>query len=273
MEPASRQRVGLVPARYLDNPDIGALELAVLFILCAHANRLGVCWPSQATIAAKAKLDRGTVNRILAKLAALGLVEKGRHPNPRIRACTYRLVGHDALMGDFLDGLDTTAEEAPAATPVVVHDTEHSEQDSLSLRRAGAPRGATICEKQEDGSDAAPVLDETWVPDHADRTFAQVHRGDLEQSDFMLIVQKFTLHYRGRRIADPSSLFRRWLLTERKNHARTNEPNGRRPASHHSDTRRAGRRGDAAPSCSGQARFDAWARAALARQEHFAHVG
>ena len=54
MESASRQRVGLVPARYLDNPEVGALELAVLFILCAHANRLGVCWPSQATIAAKA---------------------------------------------------------------------------------------------------------------------------------------------------------------------------------------------------------------------------
>jgi len=273
MESASRQRVGLVPARYLDNPEVGALELAILFILCAHANRLGVCWPSQATIAAKAKLDRGTVNRILAKLAALGLVEKGRHPNPRIRACTYRLVGHDALMGNFLDGLDNAAEEAAAAIPVVVHDTEHSEQDSLSLKRAGAPEGETICQRQGDGSDAVPTLDETWVPDRADMAFAQIHRADLEQSDLMLIVQKFTLHYRGRRIADPSALFRRWLLTERKNHARTNEPNDRRPASHHDDTRRAGRRGGAAPSCSGQARFDAWARAALARREHFAHVG
>ena len=110
MESACRQRVGLVPARYLDNPEVGALELAVLFILCAHANRLGVCWPSQATIAAKAKLDRGTVNRILAKLAALGLVEKGRHPNPRIRACTYRLVGHETLLGTFSDGTGDAAE-------------------------------------------------------------------------------------------------------------------------------------------------------------------
>ena len=40
MDSVSRQRVGLVSARYLDNSEVGALELAILFVLCTHANRL-----------------------------------------------------------------------------------------------------------------------------------------------------------------------------------------------------------------------------------------
>jgi DNA-binding MarR family transcriptional regulator len=266
MDSASRQRVGLVSARYLDNPEVGALELAILFVLCTHANRLGVCWPSQATIAARTKLDRGTVNRVLAKLVALNLVEKGHHPNPRIRTCTYRLVGHETLMEDFLNGLDSSAEEAG----VDVSDTEHSEQDSLSLKRASAPRGDKNFVDHSRAADEPVPLDDNWGPDPADLAFAQTHRPDLAQSDLILIAQKFALHYRGRQVADPSALFRRWLLTEKKNHARIDCPDSHRSSSRHDDVRRTGR---AAPVCSGQARFDAWARAALARRERFAHVG
>jgi DNA-binding MarR family transcriptional regulator len=266
MDSVSRQRVGLVSARYLDNSEVGALELAILFVLCTHANRLGVCWPSQATIAARTKLDRGTVNRVLTKLVALGLVEKGHHPNPRIRTCTYRLVGHDALMEDFLNGLDSSAEEAG----VGVGDTEHSEQDSLSLKRAGAHREDKDLMDQGKAADETAPLDETWDPNPADLAFARIHRPDLTQSDLILIARKFALHYRGRQVADPSALFRRWLLTEKKNHVRIDCPDSRRSSSRHDDVRRTGR---AAPPCSGQARFDAWARAALARRERFAHVG
>jgi DNA-binding MarR family transcriptional regulator len=266
MDSVSRQRVGLVSARYLDNPEVGALELAVLFVLCTHANRLGVCWPSQATIAVRTKLDRGTVNRVLAKLVALGLIEKGHHPNPRIRTCTYRLVGHDALIEDFLVGLDSSAEEVS----VGVGDTEHSEQDSLSLKRAGAHQGGKDFVDQGRAADEAAVLDESWAPDPADLVFAGTHRPDLVQSDLSLIAQKFVLHYRGKHVADPSGLFRRWLLTEKKNHVRIDFPDTRRPSSRHDHVRRTEK---ATPPCSGQARFDAWARAALARRERFAYVG
>jgi DNA-binding MarR family transcriptional regulator len=265
MDSASRQRVGLVSAHYLDNPEVGALELAILFVLCTHADRFGVCWPSQATIAARTKLDRGTVNRVLTKLAALGLVEKAHHPNPRIRTCIYRLVGHNALMENFLNGLDSTAEEAC----VGVGDTEHSEHNSLSLKHAGVHQGGQDSVDQVKVADETAPLDESWVPDAADLAFAKIHRPDLTQSDLILIAQKFVLHYRSKQIADPSALFRRWLLTEKKNHARIDCPDSRRSSSRHSDIRRTGR---AAPPCSGQTRFDAWARAALARREHFAHV-
>jgi DNA-binding MarR family transcriptional regulator len=287
MEHDSKQRVGLVPARYIEHPGVGALELAVLVVLCAHANRQGVCWPSQATIAAKTKLDRGTVNGILAKLVGLELIEKSRHPNPKIRACIYRLVGHQALMADFLNGLDPAAGKPPVEMPIVVGPTEpakgcvgightehvkHSEQESLSLERECAPEGKEVSEDAGPGHDSAAPLSETWVPSIADRTFAQVHRPDLTPDDVALVAQKFALHYRGQLITDPSTLFRRWLLTERKSYVCTDHHTDRRLASHADGTRRTRRRGGATSSCSGQARFDAWAHAALARREHFAHV-
>ena len=60
MEHASKQRVGLVPARYLDHPDVGVLELGVLTVLSIHADRTGLSWPSQTTIATKLKINRST---------------------------------------------------------------------------------------------------------------------------------------------------------------------------------------------------------------------
>src|SRR3954471_11351078 len=162
-----RRRVGLVPAAYHEHPEVGAFELAVLCVLATHANRMGACWPSQGTIAAAVKLDRGTVNRVLAKLVELELVEKTRHPNRRIRCWMYRLVGHEALMEDFLAGLDdgvnerktpasASAEFIPAAplnseasnseplnseASVTENNTEHLEhysEESLSLTREDA---------------------------------------------------------------------------------------------------------------------------------------
>jgi DNA-binding MarR family transcriptional regulator len=276
MERVSRQRVGLVPARYLDHPEVGALELAILLVLCTHANCQGICWPSQATIAAKTKLDRSTVNRILANLVGLGLIEKSRHPNSKIRARTYRLVGHETLMGDFLDGLDHAAEDTLAEVTVAGDNTEHfelPEQESLCLARASAPEREEVFENLgRNQNDAAP-LDTEWIPSLADMMFAQAHRTDLTPRDVALVAQKFVLHYRGQPITDPSALFRRWLLTERKFHARINDRVDHRPAFHADGARGAGGQGGVASSHSSQTRFDAWARAALARREHFTHLG
>lgn len=277
MECRSRQRIGLVPARYLDHPDLGAADLAVLFVLCAHADRHGLCWPSQSTIAVKSKLDRSTVNRILAKLVDLGLIAKGRHPNPRIRTCTYRLAGHEALFRIFSDDLadrlhmsePVPPEEPSAGAAVVQRDTEHLEQQTSSSSGCAGARGEEVF--GTGGADAAgpSVLDDGWAPDPSDLEFASTHRSDLTPEDVALVTRKFLLHHRGKPLTDPSSLFRRWLLTERKTHARSDaSPGSRRPAS-----RPGSPRGDAAPAAGGQARFDAWARAAAERRARYAHHG
>jgi DNA-binding MarR family transcriptional regulator len=206
-----------VPAAYHEHPDIGALELAVLFVLATHANRQGACWPSQGTIATAAKLDRGTVNRLLAKLVDLKLVEKSRHPNPRIRSWMYRLVGHEALMEDFLSGLDETEHRVEKPSDAVSHTVaasvaetntehfEHSIEESLCATQGGANRPA---------ADGVTIKAE-WVPDAANMAFAQVRRPDLTPADVLLIGAKFALHYAGQELTNPTAIFHRWILTER----------------------------------------------------------
>jgi hypothetical protein len=231
MGQAPRRRVGLVPAAYHEHPEVGAFELAVLCVLATHANRLGACWPSQGTIAAAAKLDRGTVNRVLAKLVGLCLVEKTRHPNRKIRSWMYRLVGHEALMEDFLSGLDDGLpdgglEEAEKSAPAPVdarilepaperavveantEHLEHSSKESLSPVRGDAG----------EGRDGSVVIDAGWVPDAADIAFAQVRRPDLTPADVALIGAKFALHYAGQALINPTAVFHRWILTERVAH-------------------------------------------------------
>lgn len=274
MECRSRQRIGLVPARYLDHPDLGAADLAVLFVLCAHADRHGLCWPSQSTIAAKSKLDRSTVNRILAKLVNLALIAKGRHPNPRIRTCTYRLAGHEALFRIFSDNLDNgpetagplPSEDLSAEAAVVQRDTEHLEQHTSPPERAGARGAGNSGTGQTVGSGTA-VLDEDWTPDPSDLVFARDHRSDLTPEDIALVARKFILHHGGRPLTDPSSLFRRWLLTERKTHACPDASRDPRHPAPRSDLPRS----RAAQGPAGQARFDAWARAAAERRARYAH--
>jgi hypothetical protein len=216
-----------VPAAYHEHPEVGAFELAVLCVLATHANRLGACWPSQGTIAAAAKLDRGTVNRVLAKLVGLYLVEKTRHPNRKIRSWMYRLVGHEALMEDFLSGLDDglpdggleeAEKSAPApvdariSEPAVVEANtehlEHSSKESLSPTRGDAG----------EGRDGPVAIDAGWVPGVADIAFAQVRRPDLTPADVALIGAKFALHYAGQALVNPTAVFHRWILTERVAH-------------------------------------------------------
>lgn len=66
-------------------------ERAILLALAARANREGIAWPSLSRIAQDAGIDRRTVSRHLANIAASGELEvipgKGTAPNK------YRLVG------------------------------------------------------------------------------------------------------------------------------------------------------------------------------------
>lgn len=277
MEHASKQRVGLVPARYLDHPDVGVLELGVLTVLSIHADRTGLSWPSQTTIATKLKINRSTANSVLAKLVSLGLVAKGQHPNPKVRVCTYQLAGHEVLLNGFLGSLHHAVDEVP--TTVADGDTEHPEhlhQESLSLGRASAPEGGTGVDRDGTGNPAGATppspIDDGWAPSQDDLSFASTTRPDLTSDDVAIVARKFVGHYRGQPLPDPSSIFRCWIRKEIKRHDRSANQAPFRPASVHDTGQPAARRGGAIPAAAGQARFDAWARAALARRAGFTHV-
>src|SRR3712207_4564396 len=92
---SSRSRYGIVRADWIDHPEVGDDEIAVLAILALHADAEGVCWPSQQTIANRLGRSRPWVIAVINRLVELGLVERTRrrHESGGLRSCLYRLPG------------------------------------------------------------------------------------------------------------------------------------------------------------------------------------
>lgn len=196
MDNAYNQRVGFVSARYIEHPEVGPIELSVLVVLAIHADRSGICWPSQTTIAALTKLDRSTVNRVIGKLVNLGFVEKS--PSPHHRTMIYRLLGHDRLFEQRSEVVDDACDEG-----VVFDHTEHSTLNT------------TLPTASEIVIHSNAVLGLDWAPTGSDMSFATAHRPDITPSYLNVIRRKFVSHYCGSLVSDPSAIFRRWVLSER----------------------------------------------------------
>jgi DNA-binding transcriptional regulator YhcF (GntR family) len=75
-------------------------ELLVLLALADHARDDGVCWPSIRTIAAKARVEERSAQRIIRRLIEKGLVEivaKGGCIDGHNVANRYRVNGGDPV--------------------------------------------------------------------------------------------------------------------------------------------------------------------------------
>ena len=91
-------RVAIIHDLFFQHPDVGVDEIAVIAVLCLHADATGTCWPSQGLIATLLGKSRPWVCAVIARLVSLGLVEKtdrSRHDGGR-RTSLYRLVGPTA---------------------------------------------------------------------------------------------------------------------------------------------------------------------------------
>ena len=93
IESRTTTRWGRVPAWWLLHPDVDADCFCVLAALATYADEHGVCVPSQGTLAQRLQRSRPWVNRVVAQLAAAGLLEKtGRsRGNGGTTSCLYRL--------------------------------------------------------------------------------------------------------------------------------------------------------------------------------------
>ena len=205
-----QNRWGRIPAWWLDHPDLDADGLAVLAALSTYADEAGVCWPSQATLADKLKRSRPTVNRILGRLEALGLVgiEHRRSANGGRLSCRYRL----ALIASngMQDGAgvdipaDSSADSPCSATsheqpePEQIPDTHHWRADEGTL---SAPAGGV-----------EPVAPD-WTPPLADRQWAAERFPDIDVDGYAeRFVQQCRAH--GYRYRDPAAAWRSWLLQD-----------------------------------------------------------
>jgi hypothetical protein len=212
MGTSQRSRYGIVRAAWIEHPEVGADEIAVLAVLAVHADTDGVCWPSQGTIAGQLGRSRpwviGVINRLVDESGGL-------------RSCHYRLSKpEDAASGTAGNHHGHTRDGAGRRDDSPCHhgDTEQTQPNSKdSLGAADTRRG-------ERGPDEGPtddgkgVIEPGWVPTAADVAWAKARHPDL---DVLAFTEAFVLSCRakGYRYADPSAAWRRWLA----------EPKGRLP--------------------------------------------
>ncbi|PWC59563.1 hypothetical protein TSH7_19585 [Azospirillum sp. TSH7] len=203
-------RWGRIPAWWLDHPDLDADGLAVLAALSTYADEAGVCWPSQATLADKLKRSRPTVNRILGRLEALGLVgiEHRRSANGGRLSCRYRLalIAGNAPEEKAADGagVDSPADSA-ADSPCSAASHEQPEPEQIP---------DTLHRRADDGmASVAGAVPQDWTPPTADREWAASRFPDLDVDGHAeRFVQQCRAH--GYRYRDPAAAWRSWLLQD-----------------------------------------------------------
>lgn len=200
---ANPNRWGRIPAWWLDHPDLDADGLAVLAALSTYADEAGVCWPSQATLAGKLKRSRPTVNRILGRLEALGLVsiEHRRSSNGGRLSCRYRLallVGNAAPEGLGVDSPADSATDSPCSA--ASHEQPEPEQIPDTLHK-----------RADEG--IAEQVPQDWSPASADRQWAA---GRFPGVDLDAHAERFVQQCRahGYRYRDPTAAWRSWLLQD-----------------------------------------------------------
>lgn len=152
----STARWGRVPAWWLLHPDVDADGFCVLAALATYADEHGFCVPSQGTLALRLQRSRPWVNKVVARLAAAGLLEKtGRsRGNGGTTSCLYRLrlvQPDDAKRkgeAPFLPEPGLTTPVVGVTRPVRQTDTpchsrdtsqHHSEQNKTPARQAAVP--------------------------------------------------------------------------------------------------------------------------------------
>ena len=85
-------RFAPVPSVAVDDERLSNLDLLVLMALGYHTDAAGWCWPSQSTIAKKARLNRTTVTACIKTLIKLGYVELYRPENGDLSKTRYRVI-------------------------------------------------------------------------------------------------------------------------------------------------------------------------------------
>jgi DNA-binding MarR family transcriptional regulator len=240
---------GIVRASWVDHPEVGPDELAMLSLLSLYANRDGSCWPSQSTLADRLKRSRSWVIRVLNRLEKLGLVARSQRQATRGRraTCLYTLAGHaEAVIGSPSARGSSLSVESPGALDDKTGDrvSAHRVAEAAQEHRNPANAGLSSRDREvgkgesetrtEDGGRAGrwatrTVPPEDWSPSPADWAFAAEHSPGVNVDSFARLFVT-SCHAHGYRYADHSAAFRAWLLNrwERPNADRNEQPQRRR---------------------------------------------
>lgn len=164
-----------VPREAFEDDRLSRLQLRVLGILASHADAKGFCTRRQEAIGEETGVKRESVNRAIARLVALGYVERIQRPGMK-RSLRYRVLIADGARGQLslFDRADTprgakamagddprcdpnvTTDVTPAITSVVTLEvTAINEQPPVN--RGCAERAAARDHDRQPGDAARPV--------------------------------------------------------------------------------------------------------------------
>ena len=132
---------GIVCAHWVNHPEVGPDELALLALLSLYAGKDGACWPSQSTLADRLKRSRSWVIRVLNSLEATGLVTRSQRQAARGRrtTCLYTLVGHAEIVKGT-PAAQGTHRNRDADDRVASHHVAEAEQEHQNPAIAGLSR-------------------------------------------------------------------------------------------------------------------------------------
>lgn len=165
-----------LPTWMLRDSDLTANEILVLMVLMSRTNAAGVCWPSQKTIAAEARMSESTAKRTLLSLRAKNLVswEQRKKDDGSLGSSVYRTHLENARFR-WGHGEPTLGSERPHPGVTVTEEVDPEELDPLNQEKhhvdADAPTPLrqdveALCDLladliEQNGS-KRPVVTKTW---------------------------------------------------------------------------------------------------------------
>lgn len=268
-------RWGKIPAWWLLHPAVDADRLAVMAALCTYADEAGFCEPSQATLARRLGRSRPWVNRVIAELAAAGLIRKQARArqNGGTTSCRYHLAQTPEQARSFVQDtqlpvMGETGLRPAGDRPCHPADTSHATPEQIQDTHAvPAQRRDQTPPKERDeptqpprpgASLAEPAQD--WSPSReiAERARQLYPDAPLEHHTLRFVTR---CRAKGYRYANLDAAWLEWLIADRT------QP--RRPQA--TGLEGAGRQAVSAarqPAEHRLHRFDAWAAAAMSPPSH-----
>jgi hypothetical protein len=203
-----RTRFTLIPVSWLEHPEVGPDEIAVLVVLAHHANPAGQCWPSQARVGSMLGRSRSWVSDVIARLVLLGLIERRRRRSASggETSCLYTLliIVPAVIAGD---NSPVTAETPPATDG-------NTELNSPELPDSLSPYASASEPKKA-------VISESWMPTAEDVAWAKQHAPNIDiiaHTDLFITA----CQAKGYNYADWSAGWRKWIVEPKGKHlART----------------------------------------------------
>ena len=254
-------RLAILHACWLEHPEVGADEIAVLAVLALHADRQGSCFPSQGLLAQLLGRSRPWVCKVIGKLVELGILLKTHQTRAHDggnRACLYKLIVPEAQANTTTLSSQTSHQHDKAsqsqnrachAADNITPEIKHSEEtpparDTLDLK--------SVSQNSTPAIQIATIPTEDWQPTDESLVWALGHYPDIDlQASRDRYVNK--CRAKGYKYICHDSAWRSWLADDVARASSQSMPTrGREPPSY--------------------ARFAAWSSVAAAAQGERRHA-